>query len=95
MVEGVDGHGAAEGISEEGAGVEGFAVRGGPCVHDFGFSDTGGEGEAAGEGFAEADEVRDDGGVFAGEEGAGAEESGVDFVEDEKGVVGIAPGAEF
>lgn len=56
----------------------------------------GGEREgAAGEAFGEAEEIRDDVFLLAGEHGAGSPEACHDFVEDEVDVVPGAPGAEF
>ena len=45
-IEGGEGHGAADGVAEEGGGVEGFAGGGGPGVHDIGTAYAGGDGEA-------------------------------------------------
>ncbi len=45
---------------------------------------------AAGEGFAEADDVGSYAGLFAGEHRAGAAEAGEDFVEDQQDVVALA-----
>ena len=89
-----EGHRAADRVAEEGAGVERFAGGFGPGVHDFGLADAGGDGEAAAEGFAEADEVGDDAVPFASEGFSTAMEAGVDFIEDEEGVILIAPIAE-
>ena len=63
----------------------------GPGVHDFGLADAGGEGKAAAEGFAEADEVGDDAVPFASEGFSATMEARVDFIEDEEGVILIAP----
>ncbi len=93
-LEGGEGHGAAYGVAEEGAGVEGFAGGLGPCVHDIGAAHAGGYGEAVGEGLAEANDVRGDVEVVAGEEFAGAVEAGEDFVGDEEDFFLVADAAE-
>jgi len=92
--QGGERHGAAEGITEEGAGMEGVAGGRGPGVHDVGPADAGGYGEARGEGLAKADDVRGDAEVVAGEEFAGAVEAGEDFVGDEEDFFLVADAAE-
>lgn len=89
-IEGSEGHGAADGVSEEGGGVDSFAGGGWPGVHDLGAGDAGGERVAGGEAFAEADDVGVEVEVFAGEEFAGAIEAGENLVEDEEGVELVA-----
>lgn len=89
-------HGAADWVAEEGAGVDGLAVRWGPSgAHDGVGADQSGEGEPSGEGLAEADEVGDDVFVFAGEPAAGSAKAGVDFIENEQGAVVARELGEF
>jgi len=89
------GHGAADGMAQKGAGVDGFAVGRRPRgVHEVGAADAGGEREAAGQGFAEANHVRDRSGVFAGKPFPGAAEAGVDFIQNQQGAVLVAEPAQ-
>lgn len=92
--EGVECHGAAERIAEESAGVERLAVAFWPCVHDAGATDAGGDGEAAAEGFAEANEVGVNVLRLVGEKRARAEEARENFIENENHAVLVAPAAE-
>lgn len=97
-VEGGDGCGA-------GGGVGGVGVAAEEAVFDVGDvsealedgigGEDGGEGDGAGgDGFAEDEEIGGGIGLFEGEEGAGAPEAGEYFVEDEQGLVLVAPSAE-
>ena len=74
-------HGAADGMAQEGAGVDGFAGGARPGgIHHIGPADAGREGKSAGEGFAQANHVGHDAAVLAGEPFAGAAKAGVNFV---------------
>ena len=82
-------------MAEEGAGVNGFAGGGGPRgIHQLRAADAGGERKAAGEGFAQANQVGHHAAVFAGEPAAGAAKAGVNLVEDEQGAMFVAQPAE-
>ena len=88
-----EGGGAAEGIGGVGVSVvEGVFGRAEKGVVDFAGGQGGGEGEvAAGNSFGEAEEIRDDFLVLAGEHFPGAPEAGHHLVENEMDVVCGAP----
>ena len=79
-----EGHGAPDGMAKKGAGMNGFALRGRPRgVHEIDAAHARGEREAAGEGFAQAEEVRHSTAVLAGEPFARAAKAGIDFIGNE------------
>ena len=97
--EGGEGGGAADGVPGVGVAVVEGAVavaEVGEGVVDGVFDEGGAEGHgAAGEGFADADEVGVDAGVVVGEAFAGAAEAHGDFVDDEQDVVFLAAVGEL
>ncbi|PQM44572.1 hypothetical protein C1Y40_05267 [Mycobacterium talmoniae] len=74
---------------------QGAGLTGADGVRDLGAAQGGGQGEiAAGQGLADAHDVRADAGVVGGEQFTGATEPGGDLVEDQQHVVPIAGGAQ-
>lgn len=97
--EGGEGGGAADGVPGVGVAVVEGAVAVAEVaegVVDSVFDDGGAKGHgAAGEGFADADEVGVDAGVVVGEAFAGTAEAHGDFVDDEQDVVLFAAVGEL
>ena len=97
--EGSEGGGAADGVAGVGVAVVEGAVavaEVGEGVVDGVFDEGGAEGHgAAGEGFADADEVGVDAGVVVGEAFAGSAEAHGNFVDDEQDVVLLAAVGEL
>ena len=81
-------HRAANRMTKESGGVDGFTIGGWPgLIHHGGGTHAGGERETTGEGFAEADDVRDGTAMLTGEPFTGAAEAGVNLIENEQGFV--------
>ncbi len=78
-------HCAADGMTEKRAGVNRLAARRRPRgIHQIRATDAGGKRKAAGQRFAETNQIGNHAGVFAREPFSGATEAGVNFVEDEQ-----------
>lgn len=89
-VEHREGGGAGERVAAVGA----TEATGPGRIHEGGFADHASEGQAAGEGFGNGDEVGDDAGVFDGKHLAGAGETSLHLVGHEEDAVLIAEGAK-
>ncbi len=82
-------------VPEEGLGVDGFAARHRPGVHHFAAPHAGRDRHARRHPLAEADQVRDDAVVLAGEPAAGAAEAREDLIDDQQPALGVAQRAQL
>ena len=84
-------HRAANGMAEEGAGMNRLAARRRPCgVHQVGATDAGRKRKTAGERLAQTNQIGHDAGVFAGKPFSGAAKAGVNFIENQQRPVFVA-----